>query len=208
MVILAGLAGVAAGAAARGTTPAYVACGLLLFVLGLDLVEPLSQEIDHPDRTAGLPRENGWIHAHLVVGPAAAAVPLAMVGAAACTFVAPGSGPAAFALAVPVVWCGVFGAVVNAVRDQFDPAGTATKSYELVVPPEVSGFSDMTRMVWPVAVSSAGMLAAFAVREAPNVGSVLRALVGLVLWLTAARWWLVHRSAIRRRWRSFAAGAA
>lgn len=208
IALLAGLAGLAAGAAARGTTPAFIACGLLLFVLGLDLVEPLSQEIDHPDRTAGLPRENGWIHAHLVVGPAAAAVPLAMIGAAVCTLVAPGSGPAAFALAVPVVWCGVFGAVVNAVRDEFDPSSTATKSYELVVPPEVSGFSDVTRMVWPVAVSSAGMLAALAVRAAPNAGTVFRALVGLVLWLTAARWWLVHRSAIRRRWREFAAGAA
>jgi Family of unknown function (DUF6297) len=208
MASLVALAGVAAGAGARGTTPAFVVSGLLLFVLGLDLIEPLSQEIDHPDRTAGLPRGNGWIHAHLVVGPVLAAVPLSMIGAVACTLVAPGSGPAAFVLALPIVWCGMVGAVVNAVRDEFDPSGTRSKSYELVMPPEVSGFSDVTRMVWPVALSNTGMVAAFLVREAPDAGSVLRALVGLVLWLTAARWWLVHRSAIRRRWRDFAAGAA
>lgn len=208
MAILAGLAGVAAGAGARGTTPAFIAAGLLLFVLGLDLIEPLSQEIDHPDRTAGLPRDNGWIHAHLVVGPAIAAVPLAMIGAGACSIVAPGSAAAAFILAVPILWCGMFGAVVNAVRDQFDPSGSAAKSYEMVMPPEVSGFTDVTRMVWPVLLSSAGMLAALAVRETPTAGSLARAMVGLVLWLAGARWWLVHRAEIRRKWRAFAAGAA
>ena len=55
MALLAALAGAAAGAAARGTTPALVVCAILVFVLGLDLIEPLSQEIDHPDRTLGLP---------------------------------------------------------------------------------------------------------------------------------------------------------
>ena len=42
---------------------------ILLFVLGLDLVEPLSQEIDHPDRTLGLPRTAGWIHGGLLDRP-------------------------------------------------------------------------------------------------------------------------------------------
>ena len=43
----------------NGTTPALVVAGLMFFVVGLDLVEPLSQEIDQPDRTDSFPRERG-----------------------------------------------------------------------------------------------------------------------------------------------------
>jgi hypothetical protein len=182
--------------------------GGLLFVLGLDLIEPLSQEIDHPDRTASLPRSDGWIHSLLLAGPLLVAVPLALVGAAACALVAPASAPAAFALALPVVWCGMVGAVVNAVRDQFDPTQVSIRSSDLIVPPEVSGVRDVVRMLWPVLLSCAGMLAALAVRAEPDAGMVLRVLAGLMLWLLAVRWWLVHRQAILRRWREFAAGAA
>lgn len=207
MAVLAALAGGAVGVAARGTSPALLVGGGLLFVLGLDLIEPLSQEIDHPDRTASLPRDDGWLHALLLVGPMVLAIPMAMVAAAACAVVAPGSAPAAFALAVPVVWTGMVGAVVNAVRDQFDPTFTRTRSTDLVVPMEVSGVQDVVRMLWPVVMSSIGMLAALAVREQPGTGMVLRALVGLVIWLVVVRWWIVHRQTIRHRWRNFAAGS-
>lgn len=208
MAVVAGLAGAAAGVAARGTTPMVLVSGALLFVLGLDLIEPLSQEIDHPDRTASLPRPDGWIHAWLLTGPAVIAVPIALVGAAACSAVAPDATPAAFALAVPIVWAGMLGAVVNAVRDQFDPSGPRSRSSDLVVPMEVSGVQDVVRLLWPVALSTAPVLAVLAVRAQPGAGMVLRAAAGLVLWVVAARWWVVHRQSIRRRWREFAAGAA
>ena len=191
----------------RGTTPALAACAILLFVLGLDLVEPLSQEIDHPDRTLGLPQAAGWLHGGLLIGPAVATVPFAIIGAAACAAVAPDSASAAFALAVPVTLCGLVGAAVSTVRDQYEPLKVDTRSYELVVPPEVAGFGDGFRMVWPVLVSAVGMLALLAVRSRPEVGTVVRALIGLGLWLTVARSWIVHRAEILRRWRAFAAGA-
>ena len=50
---------VAAGAAAfgtwRGTTPLVVAAGLALYAAALDVVEPLAQELDHPDQRDGYP---------------------------------------------------------------------------------------------------------------------------------------------------------
>ena len=150
----------------------------------------------------------GWLHGGLLIGPAVATVPFALIGAGACAAIAPGSGPAAFALAVPIAWCGMVGAAVSSVRDQYDPLRVDTKSYELVVPPEVAGFGDAFRMVWPVLVAAVGMLAVLAVRSRPEPGMVVRSLVGLFLWLAVARSWLVHRSAITRRWREFAAGAA
>jgi hypothetical protein len=50
------------------------------------------------------------------------------------------------------------------------------------------------------------MLAVLAVRSRPETGTVVRALVGLVLWLAVARWWIVHRAHVQRRWRQLAAG--
>ena len=61
MAALAGGAGLAAVAVIRGTTPAFVAMGVLLFLIGLEAVEPLSQEIDQPGLTDGLPIERGLV---------------------------------------------------------------------------------------------------------------------------------------------------
>ena len=47
------------GAVLRGTSPAIVGIGVALYLLGLDAVEPLSQEIDHPDHTDGVPDRPG-----------------------------------------------------------------------------------------------------------------------------------------------------
>ena len=46
--------------------------GLLaaLFLLGMETIEPLSQEIDRPDRTDGLPIDRGLLYAHHLVAPA------------------------------------------------------------------------------------------------------------------------------------------
>ena len=60
MAVLAIGAGVAVVAVLRGTTPAVlVVVGVALYLLGLDAIEPLSQEIDHPDHTDGVPHRAG-----------------------------------------------------------------------------------------------------------------------------------------------------
>ena len=203
MMLVAGAAGLAAGVTARGSTAALIACGILVFVLGLDLIEPLSQEVDHPDRTIGLPISTGWLHERLLVGPLVLAVPMALIGAAACTAVAPDSAPAAFALAVPVLWAGMTGAVVNTVRDDRDP-GSGDSG---LLPPEMAGFRDLMRTIVPVIASALGTLTILAVRARPDLGVVLRCLFGLGLYLAAVRWWIVQRVALRQRWKTFAAGA-
>jgi hypothetical protein len=126
-----------------------------------------------------------------------------MVGAAACALVAPETAGAAFALAVPVAWAGLGGAVVNAIRDEDDvgrPDG-------LVVPPEMAGFRDLIRLLVPVAVSTVGALCILALREQPGWSMVVRCMIGLALYLGLLRWWIVHRIDILARWRSFSAGA-
>ena len=204
MMLVAGTAGVAAGAAARGSTAAVIACGILVFIAGLDLIEPLSQEIDHPDRTFALPIAPGWLHERLLVGPVVLAVPIALVGAATCTAIAPDAGPAAFALAIPILWAGLTGAVLNTVRDDQDPG---SRSDGLVVPPEMAGFRDLMRTLVPVVASGLGTLSILAVRSQPDVGMVVRCLVGLGLYIAGVRWWVVHRIDLRHRWQTFLAGA-
>ena len=73
MAGLAGAIGLAAVAVVRGTTPAFVAMGILLFLIGLEAVEPLSQEIDQPGLTDGLPIERGRLHVNLLVASAGTA---------------------------------------------------------------------------------------------------------------------------------------
>ena len=58
--------------------------GLLatLFLLGMETIEPLSQEIDRPERTDGLPIDRGLLYAHHLVAPAALLAGAAIIAAA------------------------------------------------------------------------------------------------------------------------------
>ena len=199
-------AGVAAGIAANGTTPALGVLAIILYIFGLELVEPLSQEIDHPDRTMALPQADGWIHQRLLVPSLVAAVPMAMIGAAACAVVAPQSAGAAFVLAVFVAWGGVGGAAVSVVRDSVtEMAGPKTEA--LMMPPEVSGFGDVIKLAVPIIVAGIATVPILALRAEPTVGTLVRCLIGLVLYLLTVRWWIARRTVLRRQWREFIAGA-
>jgi hypothetical protein len=199
-------AGVAAGVAARGTTAALGLVAITLYILGLELVEPLSQEIDHPDRTMALPQSDGWIHQRLLVPSLIAAVPVALLGAAACSVVDPPSTGAAFALCVFVTWCGIGGAAVSVVRDSVTEM-SGPKTEGLMLPPEVSGFGDVIRLAVPIVVAGIGTVPILAMRAEPTIATLVRCLIGLVLYLSGVRWWIARRTILRRQWREFIAGA-
>ena len=54
LVVLGAVAGLALVGVWQGTTPLVVVAGLALYVAGLDAVEPVAQEVDHPDRQDSL----------------------------------------------------------------------------------------------------------------------------------------------------------
>ena len=102
MTAFAAMAGVFQAMVVRGTTPALIGTALMLFLLGLEVMEPLSQEVDQPDRTDSLPIERGELLVRHLVAPAVALVPFAVVAAAAAVAVlgtsraiAPGGDPGA-----------------------------------------------------------------------------------------------------------------
>ncbi len=203
VVALCAAAGVAAGMAARGTTPAVVVCGILLFIMGLDLIEPLSQEIDHPDRADDLPVEPGWLHLRLLVGPVVVAVVPAMAGAAACAVVEPRATVAALAFAVPVTWSGMTGSIVNALRDDV----LTGPSESILMPPEVSGVTDVVRLLLPLVMSTLGSLSILALRAEPTVGTAVRLEVAIGGGLAAFGWWVRKRADLRRAWSTMKAEA-
>jgi hypothetical protein len=194
MAALAIAAGVAAAGVQRDITPLVVLVGLALFFLGLEAIEPLSQEIDHPDRTDAISRPLGWVLVRHLAAPAMVLVPFAAIGAAAATVFDVAGAATAFALAVPMVWGGAIGAVVTTVRDRESTISEAAA----MMPPEFVGFGTVVRTAFPMLLSVGAALPAIAVREAPGVATVVRCVAALALAIAACAWW-VRRG---REWRA------
>lgn len=208
LVALAAGVGVLQTAAARGTTPAVLGAGLLAFVLGLEVMESLSQEVDQPDLTDGLPVARGELLVRHLAAPAVALVPLAVVAAAAATLTAGTAdaiAPAAI-MALPTMLGGAAGGVVSIVRDAPDPASTV--SQQAFVPPEMAGFSTTLRLMWPVAVSTLGTCTVLLVQAAADRGDSLaaaaaRGAVGSLLVAGFVAYWTKMRDPVRAAIRRF-----
>ena len=177
-----------------------LAVGVALYLLGLDAIEPLSQEIDHPDVADGVPRPRGWLLLRHLAAPDRR--PDAVrhhrrgdrrrrraVGAAA-----------AFALALPVTLAGACGSVVSVVRDAADPLQAPTAA----VPPEFAGASSFIRLAVPIVISTIPALTALAMREFPEPATAVRMAVLDVLLIAATATWVRKRDEWRAKLRSFA----
>ena len=200
--------GVLQATAARGSTPAVLAAGLLGFVLGLEVMEPLSQEVDQPDRTDGLPVDRGELMVRHLAAPAVALVPFAVIAAAAAV-VTSGStdaiAPAAI-LALPTLLGGAAGGVVSIVRDAPDPLSSVNQ--QAFVPPEMAGFTTTLRLVWPIVVSTLGTCTVLLVRQAVErgdslVGAAVRGAIGSLLVAGVVGYWTKVRDRLRAAIRGF-----
>jgi hypothetical protein len=195
-------------AAFRGTSPAVAGSGILTFIIGLELIEPLSQEVDQADRCDALPIDRGVLYIRLLVAPAVAALGVIAIGAAvayafepetATLFVAP-------MLALAAVATGLGGAAINAVSGAPDPL--ATSAGQAFMPPEVAGTTTMIKAVWPLLISVVGSLPVLGVRSAIRngdaaTGAALRGTVGVLLLAALVACWVRYRDDIRRWWRNF-----
>ena len=207
MVLLSAAASAALVMAWRGTTPAIVVSGLLLFVLGLDAVEPLSQEVDQPDRTDSLPFERGLLMAKHLIVPAVVVLPFVVVGVAVAVALEPGSSTVAFGflIGVPAALGGVASATINAVKGAPDPVGGATQG--LALPPEVSGMGTVIRAIWPPVIATACSAPVLVLRHATtndleSFGLTLRAVGGVVILLGLTAGWVRQRDHIHAWFRT------
>jgi hypothetical protein len=200
----------AAGAlvlAYRGTTPAIVVAGLLLFVVGLDAVEPLSQEVDQPDRTDALPVERGLLMTKHLIVPAVVTLPFLFAGVFVAVVLEPAISTVgyAFLLGIPALLGGVAGASINAVKGAPDPVGGANEA--LALPPEMSGIGNVMRAAWPPAVAIVSCAPVLALRLSVENNSqvfsnTLRATLGVFMFLTLIAGWVRQRDAIHKWFRN------
>lgn len=212
--------GAAVAVVVRGTTSAIVLAALASFLLGLEALEPLSQEIDQPDRAESVPVERGDLLVRHLVAPAMVLAPFALVAAATSLVVVAvghgsGTGSAAAALvaavvvAVPVTLAGACGSVVSIVRDAPDPVSQSA-GRSAVTMPEMTGLGSVVKAVWPVFVSGVGSATVLFVRAAWRdggslVGAAARAAVAAVLLVIVVAYWVRGRDRWRRSARTFIA---
>ena len=209
IALLASIAGVG-GVLTHDASPLF---GLLLlaavFLVGLECLEPLSQEIDRPDLTDGYAIERGWIYVHLLVAPAVLLALVALLGAAVATAVDPSLALGAFALAVPVAWAAAVGPVVVTVLDAPSPPspttllGTPRDAQSSFVPPEFAGFSTVLKAAIPVVLSAVATVPVFVARFSGDAASVGRSVLGVVLFSALAVLWVRRRDAWTVKTRDF-----
>ncbi|MFM2070039.1 MAG: hypothetical protein RLZZ623_302 [Actinomycetota bacterium] len=213
---------VAAGAGAcqvavmHGTSPAFLGTAALTFLLGLDAFEPLSQEIDQPDRTDSFPIERGELLARHLIAPSILLIPFAVFAGATAVLVdslvthgsRTGSAAAiAGILALPTVLGGAAGAAISIVRDAPDPMSDTTQ--QTFMPPEMAGMSTVLRTIIPLAVSCIGAVSVLFVRQALESGittpiaAAIRAGMFVVLMIAGVATWVRFRDRIRRSIKSF-----
>ncbi len=190
MALLGALAGAAVSGAWAGTSALLVVAGLALYVAALDAVEPLAQEIDHPDRWASFPSPPGaLLLRHL---PAPGVVMGAVGVVAAVTAASLGSASVAvplFAtLAVPVATAATVGAAASTAQ------GRAELSATTAVLPEAAGTALVVRNVWPPALAVLSLTPVLSARSTAAQGSAVApvaaagTVLSLVLTVAAVAW--------------------
>jgi hypothetical protein len=164
LALLGAAAGLAALAAWRGTTPLVVVAGLALFVAGLDAVEPLAQELDHPDRRDSYPLLAGQLHFRQLGPPAVVMLGVSVFGALVA-YAASGFAPRALAigavLAGPAGLAALAGATVSVVKGP--PPPLAPQQWISI---ETAGLRLAGRLLWPPLLAVIGVLPLLAGRAA------------------------------------------
>lgn len=186
---------------------------MALFIVGLESLEPLSQEVDRPDLTDTIPLDRGWLFLNHLAAPAILLAAVAVVGAAAATIIEPSQAAAAFTLAIPVAWAGAMGPVVTTVLDAPAPLavssttlmGAPRNSESSMVPPEFAGFSTAFRSFLPIAISAIGIAPVIAMRYSADAGTIGRIIVGIALFITTVAWWIRRHDTWSVKIRAFAA---
>lgn len=184
MVVLGALAGVAAVAAFRGTTVLVVVAGVALYVAALDALEPVSQDLDHPDRLASIPRSSGSQTLRQLAAPVVAMIPVCALGWGVAVAVTGGNATAVAVGAVifvPAALSAVAGATISVVQGAPNPGS----SYALTLPPEAVGFVSALRIGLPPGLAVIGVLPIFGARH-PGPGGAAASVAPLCVGVVAS----------------------
>ncbi|MBK5223787.1 MAG: hypothetical protein JJE52_13145 [Acidimicrobiia bacterium] len=198
LVLLTVVTGLALRGVWAGTTALIVLAGLAMFVAGLDAVEPLAQEIDHPSRRDSSPRAAADIHLrHLVVGAVVMVVASVLVAVVASV---PGPGALPFdvaaALVASIALAGLGGAVISVLGGEVNLAGNW-----MTTPPEAQGMRIAFRTAWPPGVAVLGAAPVLLARAAVDRGAealpgAAPGVIGIVVLFGAIALWVRVRDQV------------
>lgn len=200
LAVLGAIAGVATVGVWRGTTPLVLVAGVALYVAGLDAVEPLAQEIDHPDR-----RDEYAVTAGLLalrqLGPSAVLMILvSLIGYAVAVVVTGGDNTAIQLGALMVVPAGL-AATAGATISVVQGAPSTFSSTDVMLPPEAAGARAIGRILIPPVVATAGIAPILGGRSPAAHVSVLQSVLGLepplLILVILVGVWLRYRDNIR-----------
>ncbi len=200
IVVLTLIVGAAGALAYDGTAPLAVVAGFVSFVIGLELTEPLAQEIDHGDLTDRWPIERGQVYLGLLAAPVVASLSLALVVATLFGVVADGAWSVAVIVSIPAVVAGVAGAAISVVSGAPDPVTSVAR--DATLPPEIAGTANVVKAIWPIAIAVTGQVPILIAETARESGSgpeaaALRAAIFTVLVIGLVGGWIHRRDAIR-----------
>lgn len=171
------------------------------FLVGMEALEPLSQEVDRPDRTDGLPVDRGWLFVNHLLASSLLIGVAGLIGAATAAAIEPAAAAAAFALAVPVALLGATGAVVTTVLDAPSPVAVANTTLmgaprgqeSPLALPEFAGAGMAFRTIAPIVVSASAVVPVLLLRVDATASTVLRSVVGAALFLAVLLLWVLRR---------------
>ncbi|HEU5149355.1 MAG TPA: hypothetical protein VFU19_02590 [Iamia sp.] len=202
LLLLAAAAGVALRGTWSGTAPLVVVAGLAAWLLGLDLVEPLAQEVDHPSRRELYRHPEGAIYVSLLLPSFVVAALLGLLAGGIAVLPGAGQVPVGPGLVsgVAVALAGVAGAVCNVVSGQ-----PSHKSDLALMAPEVAGMGVVLKSALPLAIAVAGALPLLVVEANDNAGRDLlqgatTAWAGVLVLVGLVLGWVHQREEISRWW--------
>lgn len=192
--------GLASGVVFEGTAPLAIVGGFMSFVVGLELTEPLAQEIDHGDSTDRRPVERGDIYVRLLYAPLVASIPFAASSGLALALTSDITWSVAAIVCIPSIVTGVAGAAVSVVSGAPDPLNSVAR--DATLPPEIAGTANVIKAIWPIAIAILGQVPLLVAESAHESGGGAEAaaargaifsllVVGLVIG------WIHRRDAIR-----------
>jgi hypothetical protein len=184
-----------------GTTALIVPAGLALWLAGLDAVEPLAQDVDHPSLVDGLPKEAAVLRIRQMAVPFVVMIAVGLVGCAAALVFGHGRlvAEAGLPAVLPAALAAACAGAVSVVKPQSGPGVTE------VLQPELAGIKQFGSAIRSPALAMLGGVpvliarhvhdadtpvwkAALAGCAVPLAGSLI-ALIYLRMRERARAWW-------------------
>lgn len=197
LALLGIVVGLACAAAWSGTTPMLLIAGGALYIAGLDVIEGLAQEVDHPDRRDSFPHADGALHLRHLAAPTVVIAVTGLLGLAAAAAVTR-QPDLVFQVGLPLLLPGaamaVGAAAVSTLRQPPDPTRLMMDS---------TGSMLLFHHAFPPALATLGPAALLLVRSsldhqvnAQPVGAAMSAALNVSMVAFLVFGWVRHRKGL------------